>query len=109
MAENMNDTGTEAKPKDHNRTPEYIAEQAKGLLVAMAPHEKAKREAQEAITALRRTFKRDTGVTNKEFDLARHYGEMQDEGEMQEKLGHFQMLYNALATGQQMNMFGAEE
>jgi len=97
----------EAAGKGHNshNDPAFVMDKVKELDKALRPHEKAIKEANEEIKGLKREFKTDTGITQAIFNSARKVALMGNEEEQKDRLEKYQLVYNSLNNGEQMNMF----
>lgn len=92
-----------------NRDPEFVKDKIIQLDADLTPLEEEAKVIREKMKALRRDFKKETGVVQADFNAGRRLARMQDQDEQREKCWNLEMSFNALSGGRQMNWLDAIE
>ncbi len=108
MAENLKDN----RGKGDNNGP--LSDEDKKELVRqldqdLTPHEKSKKEANDAMKALRRDFKKKTGIVQNEFNSMRALAHIEDGDEQDQKTANMKIVFDALSQNKQLNFFDGDD
>ena len=112
MAKNMADTLKDTGPDKHDNGGPLSDDDKKDLIreldASLTPLEKIKNDANDAMKALRRDFKKKTGIVQNEFNAMRKLAFIEDEDEQNQKTDNMKLVFDALSPNKQLNFFDGD-
>lgn len=107
MADNISDTA-KAGHNSGNISDEEKMGLIRKLDEDLAPLEREMDKLNDKKKALRRDFKKITGIVQADFNAARRLALIEDEDEQKAKTDNLEICFNALSQGTQLSFFGEE-
>lgn len=104
MADNISDTA-KAGHNSGNITDEEKMDLIRKLDEDLSPIEREMETLNNKKKALRRDFKKKTGIVQADFNAGRRLAQIEDEDEQQDKTDKLQLCFNALSQGKQLSFF----
>lgn len=108
MADNISDTAKEGH-NSGNITDEEKMDLIRKLDEDLTPIEQEMETLNSKKKALRRDFKKKTGIVQADFNAARRLAQIEDEDEQKEKTGSLQLCFNALSQSTQLSFFDEDD